>query len=79
MIVRVLRAHGSVPVWMAFPPVRPFVLESPRVSGLVGLCGSINSLVRQAWLPPREAQSSVFILHLRRLLADEDVHMQDRG
>lgn len=48
-----------------------------RVSGLVGLCGSINSLVRQAWLPPREAQSSVFILHLRRLLADEDVHMQD--
>lgn len=43
----------------------------------VGLCGGINSLVRQAWLSPREAQSSMFILHLRRLLADEDVHMQD--
>lgn len=79
MIARLPRARGAAPVWMAFPPVRRFVLESPRVSGLVGLCGSINSLVRQAWLPPREAQSGVFILHLRRLLADEDVHMQDRG
>lgn len=77
--MRVLRARRCVLVWMPFPPVRPFVLESPRVSGLVGLCGSINSLVRQAWLLPREAQSAVFILHLRRLLADEDVHMQDWG
>lgn len=47
------------------------------VSLLVGLCGGINSLVRRAWLPPRQARSSMFILHLRRLLADEDVHMQD--
>lgn len=75
----IARVFGCVLVWMPFPPVRPFVLKSPRVSKLVGLCGSINSLVRRAWLPPREAQSRVFILHLRRLLADEDVHMQDWG
>lgn len=56
----------------AFPCV-----EKPCVSLLVGLCRGINSLVRRAWLSPREAQSSRFILHLRRLLADEDVHMQD--
>lgn len=78
-MARVLRALRCVLMRMPFPPVRPFVLKSPRVSGLVGLCGSINSLVRRAWLPPREAQSDVFILHLRRLLADEDVHMQDWG
>lgn len=52
-------------------------VEELCVRRLVGLCGGINSLVRQAWLSPREAQSSMFILHLRRLLADEDVHMQD--
>lgn len=52
-------------------------VEEHCVSSLVGLCGGINNLVRQAWLSPREAQSSMFILHLRRLLADEDVHMQD--
>lgn len=52
-------------------------VEELRVSLLVGLCGGINSLVRRVWLSPREAQSSMFILHLRRLLADEDVHMQD--
>lgn len=51
-------------------------IEELYVRLLVGLCGGINSLVRQAWLSPREAQSSMFILHLRRLLADEDVHMQ---
>lgn len=77
--MRVLRVLRCVLVWVPFPPVRPFVLKSRRVSGLVGLCGSINSLVRRVWLLPREAQPGVFILHLRRLLADEDVHMQDWG
>lgn len=56
----------------AFPRV-----EELCVSLLVGLCRGINSRARRAWLPPREAQSCMFILHLRRLLADEDVHMQD--
>ena len=68
-------AHGCVCRCCAastFPCV-----EELRVSLLVGLCGGINSLVRRAWLSPREAQSSMFIHHLRRLLADEDVHMQD--
>ena len=58
-------------------PVLSLVLKSSVLALLVGLCGGINSLVRRAWLSPREAQSSMFILHLRRLLADEDVHMQD--
>lgn len=53
----------------------PHVVEQ-CVCLLLGLCGGINSLVRRAWLSPREAQSGMFILHLRGLLADEDVHMQ---
>lgn len=52
-------------------------VEELSVSRLVGLCGGFNSLARQAWLSSRETQSNMFILHLRRQLADEDVHMQD--
>lgn len=50
----------------------------------VGLCvegesegGGINSPVRHTWPAPMEAQSSLFSPHLRRLLADEDVYMQE--
>lgn len=56
----------------AFPCVGELCVSMP-----VGLCWGINSPVRCAWLFPREAQSTMFIPHLRRLLADEDVHMQD--
>ena len=50
--------------------------EERSVSLRVGLCEGINSLVRRAWLSPRAAPSNVFLPRLRRLLADEDVHMR---
>lgn len=70
-------ALTCVSVCVRCPASDCLCVEELCVSRLVGLCGGINSLVRQAWLSPREAQSSMLILHLRRLLADEDVHMQD--